>query len=55
MPNEIYDNLFLTPRETEIYNLMLEGLNVKEIAKKIISSKLHSCYSQVSNLSKERS
>ena len=31
MPNEIYDNLFLTPRETEIYNLMLEGLNVKEI------------------------
>lgn len=35
MPNEIYDNLVLTPRETEIYNLMLEGLNVKEIARKL--------------------
>lgn len=35
MPNEIYENLFLTPRETEIYNLMLEGLNVKEIARKL--------------------
>lgn len=35
MPDKIYENLFLTPRETEIYNLMLEGLNVKEIARKL--------------------
>ena len=34
MPNEIYDNLFLTPRETEIYKNEIKAL-AKEIAKKL--------------------